>query len=160
MLQRDNDQDACVLTDNAVIEASKFCRLRAILCFLDGFRRLPERHADADVVHRQGELQDVVYGHRVDRRVVLLAKQLHRIFLLVLLLNELLAGCVSRILLAVIVINVFELLVIAKEEVANDALDDLGTDEELVCILVHIKMVMQRVGCLDAPTEMLFLLVD
>jgi hypothetical protein len=49
---------------------------------------------------------------------------------------------------------------IAEEEVANDDIDDLGTDEELVSVLVQIKVVMQRVGRLDAPIEILLLLVD
>jgi len=52
------------------------------------------------------------------------------------------------------------LLIIAEEEVANDDIDDLGTDEKLVRVLAQIKMVMQRVGHLDAPIEILFLLVN
>jgi hypothetical protein len=42
-LQRDNDQDARVLTDDAIIEASKFRCLHAVLGFLDGYRRLSEQ---------------------------------------------------------------------------------------------------------------------
>ncbi len=51
LLQRDNDQDARVLADDAVIEANEFCRLHAVLGFLDGCRRLSERQANADIVH-------------------------------------------------------------------------------------------------------------
>jgi hypothetical protein len=51
LLQHDNDQDARVLTNNAVLEASRFRRLRAILGFLDGYRRLSELQVDADIVH-------------------------------------------------------------------------------------------------------------
>ncbi|CAK9197500.1 unnamed protein product [Sphagnum troendelagicum] len=72
LLQCDSDQDARVLTDDAVIEASKFGHLHAVLDFLDGCRRLSERQADADVVHGQVKVQDVHDGHRVDRRIVLL----------------------------------------------------------------------------------------
>jgi len=43
-------------------------------------------------------------------------------------------------------INVLELFIIMKEEVANDDIDDLGTDEELVRVLIQIKVVMQHVG--------------
>jgi hypothetical protein len=42
LLQRDNDQDARVLTDDAVIEASKFRRLHAVLSFVDGCCGLSE----------------------------------------------------------------------------------------------------------------------
>jgi len=129
LLQRDNDQDARVLTDDAVIEASKFHRLRAVLGFLDGCRRLSERQADANVVHGQVEAQDVFDGHYVDRRIVLLTKQFHRILFLVLLLDELLVDCVGRVLFAIIGVNVLELFIIAKEEVANDDIDDLDTYE-------------------------------
>ncbi len=51
LLQRDNDQDARVLTDDAIIEVSKFHRLRAVLGFLDDGRRLSKRQVDANVVH-------------------------------------------------------------------------------------------------------------
>jgi hypothetical protein len=57
-------------------------------------------------------------------------------------------------------VNVLELFIIMEEEVANDDIDDFGTDEKLVCVLVQIKVVMERVGHLDAPIETLFLLVD
>ncbi len=77
---------------------------------------------------------------------MLLAEQLHRILFLVLLLDELLADHVSRVLFAIVGVNVLELFVIAEKEVANDDIDDLGTDEELVRVLVQIKMVMQHVG--------------
>jgi len=53
LLQRDNDQDTRVLTDNAVIEASKFHRLHVVLGFLNGCRLLSERQADVDIVHDQ-----------------------------------------------------------------------------------------------------------
>jgi len=43
LLQRDSDQDTRVLADDAVIEANEFCRLRAVLGFMDGYHRLPER---------------------------------------------------------------------------------------------------------------------
>jgi hypothetical protein len=51
LLERDNDHNARVLADDAVIEANEFCRLRVILGLLDGCCHLPERHANADVVH-------------------------------------------------------------------------------------------------------------
>ncbi len=160
LLQRDNDQDVRVLTDDAVIKESKFRRLRAVLSFLDGCRCLSEQHADANIVHGQVEAQDVLDGHCVDGRIVLLAEQLHCIFFLVLLLDELLADRISQVLFAIVGVNVFELFVIVEEEVVNDDIDDLGTDEKLVRVLVQIKVVMQHVGCLDAPIEILFLLVD
>ncbi len=53
--QRNNDQDAHVLTDDAVIEASKFRHLHAILGFLDGYRHLSKWQTDADIVHGQVE---------------------------------------------------------------------------------------------------------
>jgi hypothetical protein len=53
-----------------------------------------------------------------------------------------------------------QLFVITEEEVANDDIDDLETNKELVGVLVQIKVVMQRVGRLDAPIEILFVLVD
>jgi hypothetical protein len=53
LLQRDNDQDVHVLTDDAIIETNKFRHLRAILGFLDGCCRLSEQHANADIVHGQ-----------------------------------------------------------------------------------------------------------
>jgi len=127
-LHCNNDKDARVLTDNAIIEASKFRHLCAVLGFLDGCRRLSFRQADADVVHGQVEVQDVLDGHRVDGRIVLLAEQLHRILFLILLLDEFLANRVG--------VNVFELFIIAKEKVANDDIDNLGTNEELVRVLV------------------------
>jgi len=127
-LHCNNDKDARVLTDNAIIEASKFRHLCAVLGFLDGCRRLSFRQADADVVHGQVEVQDVLDGHRVDGRIVLLVEQLHRILFLILLLDEFLANRVG--------VNVFELFIIAKEKVANDDIDNLGTNEELVRVLV------------------------
>jgi hypothetical protein len=48
------------------------------------------------------------------------------------LLNELLTNHVDRVLFTIININVLELFVIAEEEVANDDIDDLSTDEEFV----------------------------
>ncbi len=105
-------------------------------------------------------MHDFLDGHRVDGRIVLLAEQLHHILFLVLLLDELLADRVGRVLFAIVSINVLELFIIAKEEVTNDDIDDLGTNEELIRVLVQIKVVMQRVGRLDAPIEILFLLVD
>jgi len=131
-----------------------------VLGFLDGYRRLLERQVNANIVHGQVEAQDVLDGHRVDRRIVLLTEQLHHILFLVLLLDELLTDRVGRILFAIIGVNVLELFVIVDEEVANDDIDNLGTYEELVRVLVQIKVVMQRVGRLDAPIEILFLLVD
>jgi hypothetical protein len=160
LLQRDNDQDAHVLTDNAVIEMSNFHRLCAVLGFLDGYRRLSKQQVNADVVHGQVEAQDILDVHHVDGRIVLLAEQLHRILFLILLLDELLADRIGRVLFTIIGVNGLELFVIMEEEVANDDIDNLDTDEELVRVLVLIKMVMQRVGCLDAPIEILFLLVD
>jgi hypothetical protein len=142
LLQHDNDQDARVLTDDVVIEASKFRRLCAVLSFLDGCRRLSERQANVDIVHGQVEAQDVLDGHCVDGRIVLLVEQLHRILFLVLLLDELLADCVGEVLFAIVGINVLELFVITKEEVANDDIDDLGIDEEFVHVFIHIKVVM------------------
>ncbi len=68
--------------------------------------------------------------------------------------------CVGRVLFTIVDVNVLELFVIAKEKVANDDIDNLGTDEELVHVLVQIKVVMQRVGHLDAFIEILFFLVD
>jgi hypothetical protein len=67
---------------------------------------------------------------------------------------------VGRVLFAIVNVNVLELFVIAEEEVANDDIDDLDTYEEFVRVLVQIKVVMQRVGRLDAPIEILFFLVD
>ncbi len=125
LLQRDNDQDARVLADDAVIEANEFRHLRAVLGFLDGCRRLPERQANADVVHGQVETKAVLDGHSVKERIVLLIEQLHCILLLVLLLDELLAGCIRQVLL-VIVVNVLELLIVAEEEIANNDLHDLS----------------------------------
>jgi hypothetical protein len=160
LLQCDNDQDARVLTDDAVIKANKFRRLRAVLGFLDGCHHLLEQQADADVVHGQVEAQDVLDCHRVDKRIVLLAEQLHHIIFLVLLLDEFLADRVGRVLFAIIGVNVLKLFIIAEEEVANDDIDNLSTDEEFIRVLVHIKVVMQRVDRLDAPIEILFLLVN
>jgi len=125
LLQRDNDQDARVLANDAVIEANKFRRLCAILGFLDGCRRLPKRQANVDVVHGQVETKAVLDGHSVDERIVLLAKQLHCILLFIMFLDELLASRVRRVLL-VIVVNVLELLIVAEEEIANNDLHDLG----------------------------------
>jgi hypothetical protein len=105
-------------------------------------------------------VQDVLDGHRVDGRIVLLAEQFHRILFLILLFDELLADSVSRVLFAIIGVNVLELFVLAEEEVANDDIDDFSIDEELVHVLVQIKVVMQHVGRLDVPIEILFLLVD
>ncbi len=65
-MQRDNDQDARVLTDDRVIEASKFRRFRAGLGFLDGYRHLSERQADVDIVHGQVKTQDVLDGRCID----------------------------------------------------------------------------------------------
>jgi hypothetical protein len=113
------------LADNAIIEASEFCRFHAVLGFLDGYRRLPERQANAYVVHGQVETKVVLDGHGVDGRIVLLAEQLHYILLLILFLDELLAGCVHRVLL-VVVVNVFELLIVAEEEIVNNDLHNLG----------------------------------
>ncbi len=59
-----------------------------------------------------------------------------------------------------IVDQTFELFVIAKEKVTNDDSHNLNTNEELVCVLVQIKVMMQCVGRLNAPIEILFLLVD
>jgi hypothetical protein len=123
-----------------------------ILGFLDGCCHLSERQADAYVIHGQVEAHDVLDGHRVE--------QLHRILFLVLLLNELLADHVGWILFAIVGVNVLKLFIIAEEEVANDDIDNFDTDEELVRVLVQIKVVMQCVGHLDAPIEILFLLVD
>jgi len=128
-LQHDNDQDTHVLTNDPVIEASKFRRLRAVLGFLDGYRRLSERQANANVVHGQVEAQNVFDGHLVDGRIVLLTEQFHCILFLVLLLDELLVDCVGQVLFAIIGVNVLELFVIAKEEVANDDIDNLDTNE-------------------------------
>ncbi len=125
LLQRDNDQDARVLADDAVIEANEFHRFRAILGFLDGCRRMPERQANADVVHGQVETKAVLDGHSVDERIGLLIEQLHYILLLILFLDELLAGHV-RWVLFVVVVNVLELLIVAEEEIANNDLHDLG----------------------------------
>jgi hypothetical protein len=47
LLQRDSNQDARVLVDDAIIEASKFCHFCVVLGFLDGYRHLLERQADA-----------------------------------------------------------------------------------------------------------------
>jgi hypothetical protein len=160
LLQCRSNQDTRVLTDDAAIEASKSGRLRAVLGFLDGYRRLSKRQADADVVHGHVKAQDVLDGHRGDGHIVLLVEQLHRILFLVLFLDELLANRVGRILFAIVSVNVLELLVIVEEEFANDDIDDLSTYEELVRVLVQIKMVMQRVGHLDAPIEILLLPVD
>jgi hypothetical protein len=77
-----------------------------------------------------------------------------------LLLDELLANHIDEVLFTIVDINVLELFVIAEGEVANDDIDDLGTYEELIRVLVQIKVVMQCVGRLDAPIEILFLLVD
>jgi hypothetical protein len=76
------------------------------------------------------------------------------------LLDEFLASRASRVLLTVVVGNVFELLIVAEEEFANDDLDDISTDGELICVLVKIKVVVERVGHLDAPIEVVFLVVD
>ncbi len=131
-----------------------------ILGFLDGCCHLSERQADAYVIHGQVEAHDVLDGHRVDGHIVLLAEQLHHILFLVLLLNELLADHVGWILFAIVGVNVLKLFIIAEEEVANDDIDNFDTDEEFVRVLVQIKVVMQCVGHLDAPIEILFLLVD
>jgi len=45
-------------------------------------------------------------------------------------------------LFAIVGVDVFEMFVIAEEEVTNDDIDDLGTNEELVRVLVQIKVVM------------------
>jgi hypothetical protein len=124
MLQCDNDQNARVLADDAVVEANEFRRLRAILGFLNGCRRLPERQVNADIVHGQVETKAVLDGHGVNERIVLLTKQLHCILLLILFLDELLAGRVRRVLL--VVINVLKLFIVAKEEIANNDLHDLS----------------------------------
>ncbi len=81
-------------------------------------------------------MQDVLDGHRVDGRIVLLAEQLHRILFLILLLDEFLANRVGWVLFAIVGVNVFELFIIAKEKVANDDIDNLDTNEELVRVLV------------------------
>ncbi len=114
-----------VLADDAVIKANEFCRLHAILGFLDGCRHLPERQANVDVVHGQVEMKAILDGHDVDERIVLLAEQLHCILLLILFLDELLASRVRRVLLVVIV-NVLEVLIVAEEEITNNDLHDLG----------------------------------
>ncbi len=82
LLQCDNDHDARVLINDVVIKASKFHRLRAVLGFLDGCRRLLERQVDADLVHGQVETHDVLDGHHVDGCIILLVEQLHCIFFL------------------------------------------------------------------------------
>jgi hypothetical protein len=76
------------------------------------------------------------------------------------LLDEFLASRVGQVLFVVVVGNVFELLIVAEEEFTNDDLDNIGTDGELVCVLVKIKVVVECVGCLDAPIEVVFLVVD
>jgi hypothetical protein len=76
------------------------------------------------------------------------------------LFDEFLASCVGRVLLAVIVNNVLELLIVTEAEFANDDLDDIGPNGELVCVLVKIKVVVECVGRLDAPIEVVFLVVD
>jgi len=59
-----------------------------------------------------------------------------------LLLDELFADYIGWVLFVIVGVNVLELFVIAEEEVANDDIDDFGTDEKLVCVLVQIKVVM------------------
>jgi len=113
-----------------------------VLGFLNGCRLLSQRQANANIIHEQVKAQDVLDGHRVDGRIVLLAKQLHRILFLVVLLDELLVDCIGQVLFAIVNVNVLEMFVIAEEEVANDDIDDLDTDEELVRVLVQIKVVM------------------
>ncbi len=99
-----------------------------------------KRQADADVVHGQVKAQDVLDGHRVHGRIILLAEQLHRILFLILLLDELLADNIGQVLFAIVGVNVLELFIIAEEEVTNDDINDLGTNEELVHVLVQIKV--------------------
>ncbi len=102
-----------------------------ILGLLDGLCRLLKRHADADVVDCELEPQDVFDHHSVDDFIFLLREQLHRVLLLVLLFDELIANRVNHILLALIVINVVGLVVIAKEKVVNNSFDNFETDDEL-----------------------------
>jgi uncharacterized membrane protein (Fun14 family) len=52
------------------------------------------------------------------------------------LLAEFLADSVGRVLFTIVGVNVLELFVITEEGVANDDIDDLDTDEELVHVLI------------------------
>ncbi len=120
-----------VLADDGIIDANQLRNLHAILGLLDGLRHLPKRHADADKVHSELELQDVLDRHRVDDLATRLREQLHHILLLVLLIDELLADPVSHVLLVLIilaVVNVIKLLIIAKEQVVDNHFDNIKID--------------------------------
>jgi hypothetical protein len=88
---------------------------------------------------------------------------LHGVLLLLLLLDELLANPICDVLLVLIVlaiVNVVELLIIAKEQVANNRFDDIGTNGELKRVNIQVEVMVEHVGELDAPNKILLLLIN
>jgi len=107
------------------------------------------------VVHRELEPHGIWDDNLVLIRVILiLDEQFEGVGLLLGLLGD----CTGHIVITVaIVVGVGQYLIVVEEQVANDRIDDAGTDVEHQLVVLHGHVPMQCIGRLDLAREVLLL---
>ncbi len=90
--------------------------------------------------------------------VLILDEQFEGVGLLLGLLSGLLGDCAGHVVVTIaVVVGVGQYFVVAEEQVANDRIDDAGTDVKHQLVVLHGHVPMQRIGRLDLAREVLFL---